>query len=423
MSIQDEWWRTEFLDEFGISFRQAWGEAFIFCPRVIWAPTVFVPAEQTTPGMATWWALNSQRPPWLDLIESGAPVLTQLDGANSRAVHGLFAPVPGTPTSAMPSLRMAAQMLHALDPQPGDRVLEAGTGSGHMTAVLSHRLGDGAVTSIDLDPTLIAAAQARLFGTRPVFVAADATHGHCAAAPYDALISWFASRTLPAAWLAVVEPGGRIVAPLDVPGTAGLVAHLDVIDACTATGWLLPRPRPWPAPIEVGPGWPVWEQFVTDRARPARDPDPLIRQARAEIDAGSASETATRASALVGTGGQGYDNHSVALAVGGYQHRVEVNADGPAAHWFTADDGSWARHSTHPVPDTGGHQSTRIVHQGGPRRLWDLITDASLRWQDHGRPGPGDYRVSVTTDGAATDNSTRIEIRLRDTHHLVGELR
>lgn len=55
-----------------------------------------------------------------------------------------------------------ARMLQALNVQPGDRVLEIGTGSGFVTACLSH-LG-GTVTSYEIDPELSRQAAERLAG-------------------------------------------------------------------------------------------------------------------------------------------------------------------------------------------------------------------------------------------------------------------
>lgn len=61
---------------------------------------------------------------------------------------------------AMMLPRVEARMLQALNIQPGDRVLEVGTGSGFVTACLA-RLG-GRVSSIDIHPDFIEAAVRRL---------------------------------------------------------------------------------------------------------------------------------------------------------------------------------------------------------------------------------------------------------------------
>ena len=56
--------------------------------------------------------------------------------------------------------RIEARMLQVLDPRPGDRILEVGTGTGFVTACLA-RLG-GTVTSLDTQPEFTAAAAERL---------------------------------------------------------------------------------------------------------------------------------------------------------------------------------------------------------------------------------------------------------------------
>jgi len=56
--------------------------------------------------------------------------------------------------------RVEARMLQALNVQPGDKVLEIGTGSGYVTACLAH-LG-GQVTSLEIHPELMERAQMTL---------------------------------------------------------------------------------------------------------------------------------------------------------------------------------------------------------------------------------------------------------------------
>ena len=66
-----------------------------------------------------------------------------------------------TSSSSQPSVM--AMMLIQLDPQPGDRVLEVGAGTGYNAALLAHLVGPrGQVTTIDIDPAITQAAQAHL---------------------------------------------------------------------------------------------------------------------------------------------------------------------------------------------------------------------------------------------------------------------
>jgi protein-L-isoaspartate O-methyltransferase len=57
------------------------------------------------------------------------------------------------------------RMLEALDVHSGHRVLEIGTGTGYNAALLSHRLGDTQVFSVDIDADLVELASQRLART------------------------------------------------------------------------------------------------------------------------------------------------------------------------------------------------------------------------------------------------------------------
>lgn len=84
--------------------------------------------------------------------------------------------------------RVEARMLQALQPQPGERVLEIGTGSGYVSALLTAM---GAhVTSVELVPELQAAARVTLASegiAGVTLVEGDGLHGHERGAPWDAI--------------------------------------------------------------------------------------------------------------------------------------------------------------------------------------------------------------------------------------------
>lgn len=111
-------------------------------------------------------------------------------------------------------------MLDRLGVRTGHRVLEIGTGTGYHAALLSHRLGDTNVYSIDIDPDLFEAVRPALdqLGYRPVLRAGDGYEGLPDGAPYAGIVATCAIDHVPPAWIRQFKRGGRIVAPLAGPG-------------------------------------------------------------------------------------------------------------------------------------------------------------------------------------------------------------
>ena len=122
-------------------------------------------------------------------------------------------PIGEAQTMSQPYI--VASMLQALDLAPTDRVLEVGTGSGYVTALLAELAGQ--VISIERHATL--AEQARLtlheLGYKNVkIVVGDGTLGHPPEAPYDAITVAAAAAELPPALVAQLNEGGRLIIPV-----------------------------------------------------------------------------------------------------------------------------------------------------------------------------------------------------------------
>lgn len=110
---------------------------------------------------------------------------------------------------------IVAYMTQQLALDPGERVLEVGTGSGYQAAVLA-ALG-ARVWSVEVVPELAAHAQRVLAaeGFRAVRVrCANGCAGWPEAAPFDAIIVTCAPEAVPEALVAQLADGGRMVLPI-----------------------------------------------------------------------------------------------------------------------------------------------------------------------------------------------------------------
>jgi protein-L-isoaspartate(D-aspartate) O-methyltransferase len=133
------------------------------------------------------------------------------------------------PVSSSSAPDIMALMLERLGVEPGDRVLEIGTGTGYNAALLSVlATPGGSVTSIDIDPLVTAAARPRLEAgdLGPVAVLdGDGWLGWPAGAPYDRIEATVGVWDLSPHWLGQLGEGGTLVVPLWLrPGTEAVVA-------------------------------------------------------------------------------------------------------------------------------------------------------------------------------------------------------
>lgn len=110
---------------------------------------------------------------------------------------------------------IVAAMTEAIDPEPGDRVLEIGTGSGYQTAVLAELAGE--VFSVEFRPLLARTARERLerLGYRNVQVReGDGGLGWPVCAPFDAILVTAAALAVPPPLVEQLKDGGRMAIPL-----------------------------------------------------------------------------------------------------------------------------------------------------------------------------------------------------------------
>lgn len=128
--------------------------------------------------------------------------------------------------------KLEAKLLQELAIKKSDRVLEIGTGSGFMAALLASRAGE--VVSVEIDKALAEQARKNLakagFNNVTVEVA-DGLKGFAAKAPYDVIVVSGGLSELPRELLTQLKVGGRLAA---IVGQAP-VMHAELV-TCTGEG-------------------------------------------------------------------------------------------------------------------------------------------------------------------------------------------
>ncbi|WP_435361386.1 protein-L-isoaspartate O-methyltransferase [Haloarchaeobius sp. DFWS5] len=126
-------------------------------------------------------------------------------------------PLPIGDGATISAPHMVAIMVDVLDGDPGERVLEIGTGCGYHAAVTAEVVGAENVFSVEYTERLAREARERLdrlgYGDVSIHVG-DGHEGWADHAPYDAAYLTCAAPDIPPAVVEQVRPGGRLLAPI-----------------------------------------------------------------------------------------------------------------------------------------------------------------------------------------------------------------
>lgn len=139
------------------------------------------------------------------------------EGARHRAAYDGPIQIGHGATNSQPST--VERMLRLLAVQPGDRVLDVGSGSGWTTALLAYLTGsEGSVIGVEIEPALVEMGRANLgTGDWPwasIRLAEPGVLGWPAGAPYQRILVSAEARRLPDELVAQLAPGGRMVIPV-----------------------------------------------------------------------------------------------------------------------------------------------------------------------------------------------------------------
>lgn len=345
-------------------------EAFENLPR-----ERFVPRFQKRGTDEVIWIDSSnvdQRDEWISGVYDDVPLVTQSTSAPDIVSRG------GFPTSSSSMPTVMAEMLEALSVQPGNHVLEIGTGTGYNAALLCHLVGDSNVVSIELHPELARTAREALasVGFHPTIVCADGATGIPSVRAFDRVIATASVDHIPPAWIDATAPGALIVADLRGSLDGGLI-RLTASGDGTASGRFLDIPG----------------AFMPMRTRldsPHRDcEDWTVSLNKINPHQGSTA----------------VDPHVVAsdrslrfiiqMHLAGHRVRGLVLGDATSELSGYTTDGAWF--SVGPTPGRDGRYP---ILQGGSQRLWDTIECAHTTWQRLDRPDISRYGVTAPDHAA-----------------------
>ncbi|WP_086733292.1 methyltransferase domain-containing protein [Streptomyces glaucescens] len=346
-----------------------WYEPIATTPRHLLVPRWWVRGEggrQIRDG-------SSDPGAWMRAAYSDQTLVTRIGPLHAdHAEPGAVARGRTTSSSTMPSLVVTMYRYASLG--DGCRTLVT-TGTGYGTALLCRRIGADHVTSVDVDPYLVEAAAERLssMGLHPHLAVADLTEP--LAGQYDRIVATVSVPCIPAGWLTALRPGGRLVTTIS---NTGLIIVADKTDDGGAAGHV------------------AWDRasFMATRSGddyPASTLDGVFDTAT------TADGEVTVSPLPVLDVAQAWEVWSMlTLTAPGIEHHTDTADDGSRFTWMAHPDGSWAR------ARTARGERTTTVHQGGPRRLYDLLEEIRWRWIEHGELPVYGAHVSIAPEGTMT---------------------
>ncbi len=350
-----------------------WESAFSTVLREDFVPDVIWPGRAEGTGQGEAIDRNTDLHAWLDAVYSDISLTTQWDDGTHEGREKGKSP---TCSSSQPS--MVASMLAGLDVQPGNRVLEIGTGTGWNAALLSEKLGSSKVFSVEVDAHNARAARKHVneAGYTPTLVVGDGAEGYLPGAPYDRVLVTASITEVPGAWLSQVRPEGLIVAPYATTYGSGAVARLVVQEDGSASGRFVSSAA-----------------FMRLRQQRANRKATWVYLSGQKWPADGTKSTTNLSPEDVG---DWLEMFAIGLQTRGLFPWAENYDDGSYTLWLRdADVTSWA------TVDYEPGESEFEVYQSGPRNLWEEVRTAYYWWDSAGRPSYDRFGMTVASGQSA----------------------
>ena len=310
-------------------------------------------------------------------------------------------------------------LLHLLNLKPGQAVLEIGSGSGWLAAIMGRLVGpSGKVVGIELLPDLAQQSRMDLEGLaveNVSIITRDGAQGHGAGAPYHRAMITAAAWDLPAVLFDQIADGGNILVPIELRDGSGCEVTVlrrqgtVLVAQKSIQGWFVPL---------LGAG--------QDHGAARRSLDSLPFW----------NEVCGKPSVRCGfpLGALPYDGPAPIAA----QFRAFLSRTEPRmASFTTGTDAEWtpwrpAPPSSQSVPPFGlvdeANRSAALWDAGeligyGSHAAAVCLAQAYAQWAKLGLPGMGAFELQVHRAGAAPSNNDHRWVELRGATALAWQIK
>jgi protein-L-isoaspartate(D-aspartate) O-methyltransferase len=283
------------------------------------------------------------------------------------------------------------------------RVLEVGAGTGYNAALLESIVGPtGKVTTVDVDRSVARDARAALrrTGSGVRVVVGDGRDAVADRSPYDRIIVTASADAVARAWHEQLREGGLLEVPLRVHPEVQVIptfrrSGTRFVSATTVSGGFMPlrSPDEEDALRQPSPCLLAYEQTRTRHA------EPLVQIS----GAGIASRSGEAKRRLLQTGlepgrrvplGLRADPDALLVYLTLVLPRARVIQLLPGRNvGLATGDGASLAYVGWPARSRGGRIAALTAH--GDARAAEALVAEVRRWDERGRPGPGNLRFSI----------------------------